>query len=292
MSLARGKYGIEYDARSQEDDSAGLGWIVVLALLALAAAVAVTVVRRVRALPDEAGPEPPEPPAVVAGSGAVTAAETPRPEARATTVRSDVLTAVSAKTRNLLMKFTEAEKSGDIVRQINAIEQIRAAGAGLPAALEADLVRQLGELNLRWLFDFANAQWVETVKVRPGDSAIRIAREHGATLASLKRLNPKLDVERLVAGRDVKVMNHPRFVLETRYGSRTLELRLNDKFFKRYGLRGPVTGSPGERKLEGRLRNFLADNGIWLNASDRGELELLIASHAALKIAPAESAAR
>lgn len=286
MSLARGKYGVEYDARRESDDSSGLGWVVVLAVLAVVSAFAVTVIRRVQTLPDES-PVPQED-AVSAPVPPSAAAVPPRPESEPIAARPDVITGATGKVRNLLMKLAEAEKSGDVVRQVNAIEQIRSVGAELPAGLDEDLARRLGELNLRWLFESANAQWVETVKVRPGDSAIRIAREHGSTLASLKKLNPGLDVERLVAGRDLRVMNHPHFTLSTAVGARVVELKLNDKFFKRYALRGPVTGSPGTRELEGRLRNFLAENGIWFNASDRAELELLLARHVVLKLAPAE----
>lgn len=287
MSLARGRFGVEYDARGNQDESPGLGWAVVFVVLAAAVSLAVTVVNRVRAIPEGPAEPPPPPleivtPAPAATPAGATATSAPPP----LEVKPDVFAGVPPKVRNLLMRLGEAEKAGDVVMQISTLEQIRELKADLPPALDADLVRRLGDLNVRWLFELANAQWVETVTVKSGDSATRIAHAHGATLASLRLLNPSLDVERLVIGRSVRVMNHPRFVIRVRAGERTADLWLNDRFFKRYTLRSAVGGKPGSRELEGSVRIFLAENGLWFHASDRTELETLLSRRTTLEIAP------
>ena len=285
MSLARGKYGVEYDARVREDDSSGLGWVVILAVLVATGSLALTVVHRVRSLPD-ADPE------AVSASGAVVRnpvapVRSAVTEPVSSAVAPGVLAECPPKLRNLLMKLGEAEKAGDIVMQVNAIEQIRALPGPLPGTLDEDLAKRLGELNVRWLFEFANAHWVAEATVKSGDTAIRIAQEHGSTFAALKRLNPGLDVEHLVIGDRVKVMDQPRCVLEVTAGGNRAELRLGGKFFKRYTLRGPVSGKVGERELDGPLRNFLAANGIWFFASDRSELETIVSRHLSLRVLPA-----
>lgn len=283
MSLARGKYGVEYDARVKEDDSSGLGWVVILAILVATGSLAVTIVHRARSIPDA---EPP-PPVETAGRDAVPVVRAAVTEPGSSSLVSpDVLSRCPPKLRNLLMKLAEAEKAGDIVLQVNAIEQIRALPGPLPGTLDDDLAKRLGELNVRWLFEFANAQWVSETTVKSGDTAIRIAQGHGSTFAALKRLNPGLDVERLVVGDRVKVMDQPRCALLVTSGGRQAELRLNGKFFKRYPLRGPVTGAVGGRELDKPLRNFLAENGIWFFASDRSELETIVSRHLSLTVQP------
>lgn len=284
MSLARGKYGVEYDARVRDDDSSGLGWVVILAVLVATGSLALTVVHRAKSLPNES----PEAASAVGASvrGPASPARAAVTEPVPSVVSPEVLVGCPPKLRNLLMKLGEAEKAGDIVLQVNAIEQIRALPDPLPGTLDEDLAKRLGDLNVRWLFEFANAQWVSEVTVKAGDTAIRIAQEHGSTFAALKRLNPGLDVEHLVIGDRVKVMDQPRCTLEVTAGGRRAELRLGGKFFKRYTLRGPVTGRVGERELDGALRNFLAENGIWFFATDRSELETIVSRHLALRILP------
>lgn len=284
MSLARGRYGVEYDARSGDDDSSGLGWAVVLAVLAATVTLAVTAVRRARSLPDEA--DPPSAGAVAETRPEERPGAAPPSSSEPVAVRPDVLAGVAPKIRNLLMKFAEAERSGDVATEVNVLEQVRAVPGGVPPDLGAELTRRLGALNLVWLFDLANAQWVETVTVKPGDSAIRLAREHGSTFASLRRLNPELDTGRLVAGRRLKVMNHPVFTLEAVAGARQADLRLNGKFFKRYELREPASGRPGLHELAGTVREFLAANGLRFTAEDRAELETLLARRTTVRIRP------
>ena len=48
MSLARGKFGIEYDPRKLEPESSGFGWVFVVVAFAALISLTVVVVNRVR----------------------------------------------------------------------------------------------------------------------------------------------------------------------------------------------------------------------------------------------------
>ena len=248
MSLAVGPYGIEYDPKRRESGSPALRGIVVFVLLAAAISLGVTLVRRASAssrgpVTDVAGdvqPEPEQPPAPSVEPEPEQPAEPPAPP-----IRVDPNVNRPVVVRNLLLRLEEAEKKRDVEMAIATIEQLRALPGQPIADKEDELARRLGELNLRWLFDLRNAQWVEQVTAKSGDSASRIAVNHGATLASLKRLNPTLDVDKLRVGAKVWTMNRPRFNLVVHKSSRMAELMLNDKFFKRYDLREAVSGEAG-----------------------------------------------
>ena len=279
MSLAVGPYGIEYDPKRRESGSPALRGIVVFVLLAAAISLGVTLVRRASSssrgpVTDVAGdvqPEPEQPPAPSVEPEPEQPAAPPAPP-----IRVDPNGNRPVVVRNLLLRLEEAEKKRDVEMAIATIEQLRALPGQPIADKEDELARRLGELNLRWLFDLRNAQWVEQVTAKSGDSASRIAVNHGATLASLKRLNPTLDVDKLRVGAKVWTMNRPRFNLVVHKSSRMAELMLNDKFFKRYDLREAVSGEAGLYETPGKLRPFLAEHGIWFNQPDRAELEVLL----------------
>ncbi len=273
MSFARGKFGIEYNPEKPDADRPWLLWAFALVFLVALVSLGVTVTRRVRAARAER---------TVAGAAAGQAVQPP-PSAKPLDLPPPPKLDVSemdrrpVKVRNLLMKLEEAEKKRDVELAISTIEQIRAL-PGTPAAdLDDKLARRLGALNIRRLFILKSGQWVADVVVKRGDSASRIARERGSTLASLKRLND-VDVNRVFAGQTLKVLNHPRFNLVVHRRTRIADLSLNGKFFRRYYLTAPVTGEEGTYETPDRLRTFLSENGIALTVADRAELEMLLPS--------------
>lgn len=297
MSLARGKYGIEYNPNQMEDDSSGLGWIVLAVVLVALVSLTWSLIVRWRAGKDD--PQlaiDPEPPAMaVTASGPVVEPDVPPPdassaEAPAVPAVTNEAPAVPAfapkvtaslikrpvKVRNLLMRLEEAEKRKDVEMAVSTIETIRGLPGSPAADLDDSLARRLGALNVRRLFTLKNAQWVKTVVVKRGDSASRIAAENGSTLASLARLNGG-KVDKVVLGKPLFVMNHPRFNLVIHRRSRTADLSLNGRFFKRYDLVGGVTGKVGAYELPARTRNFwLGELGVQFRPADRAELELLM----------------
>ena len=238
MSLARGKFGIEYNPKQMEPESSGFGWIIVLVAFAALISLAVVVVKRVRS--DEPVPETLE----ISAAAAVPQAAAQTDEAPQAVVRDTGFARRPTKVRNLLMRLEEAEKAHDVEMAVTTIESIRSLPGSPAADLDDALARRLGTLNLRRLFEVRNAQWVKAVTVGRGASASRIAAENGSTLASLARLNGG-KVDRIRVGAKLYVMDHPRFNLVLRRRTRIADLSLNGKFFKRYDLPGEVRAKEG-----------------------------------------------
>lgn len=289
MSYSRGKYGIEFEAPVARRRGSPLP-IVVVTLVALAAVVSfsVTLMRRVRASRAEtnevaaatsADGEPMHVlPAVdgLSDERSTKGTATADPTQVLIPVRDETAVRRPQKVENLLMRLEAAERKRDLVMAVDAIEQLRALPGAPAADLDDALARRLGNLNARWLFELSNAQWVTEVTVKGGDSLVRIAREHGATVASTMRLNPNVDPDRISVGQRLRVMNHPRFNLVVHRRARAADLQLNGKFFRRYDLVGPVLASAGAYELSSSARSFWAEKGLAFAPADRSELEMLL----------------
>lgn len=312
MSFARGKFGLEYNTVRRDDDSSGLlpKALVVAFLVALVSLVATVVSRRraamaeAEALPDPASAPVAEtvsepPPAIASDATNAVPDEASAPMQAPPVVEPKPVDPElpppekiepagdakrPAKVRNLLMRLEEAEKRRDVAMAVSTIEQLRALPGDPAADLDDALARRLGVLNMRWLFGSGKSPWVAEVVIRRGDNASRIAHEHGSTLASLKKLNGG-DADKLIAGKTLRVMDHPRFSLVVHRRTRTADLSLNGKFFKRYDLSGEVTGAVGAYEVPERPRQLLKDKGITLKPADRAELETLLPRGASILIA-------
>ena len=268
MSLARGKFGIEYNPKKLEPESSGFGWIVVIAAFAALVSLAFVVAKRIR------NEEPIVAQTVEASSAPV---QVEMPTSQVFQVSQEVVSRRPTKLRNLLMRLDEAEKRGDIEMAVGTIESIRSLPSSPAADLDDALARRLGALNLRRLFGLRCAQWVKTVTVRRGDSASRIAAENGSTLASLARLNGG-NVEKIRLGAKLYVMDHPRFNLVLHRRTRIADLSLNGKFFKRYDLRGDIRAKDGAYAIPDRRKVFWDVFGSVFDAADRSELDMLLPS--------------
>jgi len=260
--------------------SSGLGWVILAVVLSVLVALAWTLVRRLRAPAAEES-------ALEESVAAVPVAEHPSVQSTAEPTTSlafqafqplnTTLSQRPPKARNLLMRLEEAEKRKDVELAVTTIEDIRNL-PGTPAAdIDDSLARRLGALNLEWLFTLRNAQWVKSVKVGRGDSASRIAAENGSTLASLARLNGG-KVDKIVIGQKLYVMNHPRFNLVIHRRSRTADLSLNGKFFKRYDLAHEVKARDGTYEMPDKHRIFWTGLGGCFRTEDRPELDMLLPS--------------
>ena len=286
MSIARGKFGIEYFPRPQDEESKGTGWIVVAVALAATALLVSAGVRRLLAPSDE--PTPVDSPAQTAAHGEPQPSQTP---AAATNAPAQTTAAIVSEApplprgaeRNrphsaqiLLLKLEKAMEANDVELAVSTIEQLRALPGEAVADLDDKLARQLGELNIRRLFVARNRQWVRQAEVRPGDSATRIARESGSTLASLLKLNSLPSADKLRVGQRLYVMDHPKFTLVIHRAAKYADLSLKGKFFKRYDLAAPVAAPEGNYETPARLRAFFTEKGISLAQKDRAELEVLL----------------
>ena len=112
----------------------------------------------------------------------------------------------------------------------------------------------------------------------------RIAFENGSTLASFARLNGG-NVDKIVIGRKLRVMDHPRFSLVIHRRTRTADLSLNGKFFKRYDVQGEVRGKEGTYELPQSPRAFWRTLGVEFKVADRNEIELLMPAKAIVLVA-------
>lgn len=285
MSLTRLKYGIETDSRNERgNEHPGLGWIVVAIVVVAAISFIVTVLGRISAGSD------------VTDKPAESVITIDEDEKKAPPVLKDVppveidgFEGRSPKVRSLLMRLEKATESGQLEMQISTIEQLRDMRGAESADIAEELLPRLGQLNLSWLFDKNNPQWVTKVKIKGGDTASRIASEHGSTLASLKRLNGLSDAHRLVVGRELKVMNHPRFDIVLRVRLRAVDLYLNGKIFKRYFLpddAGEITVKPGNYRTPANLKDYFRRSNINLREVDLEELNMLVPRNSRFNVSP------
>ena len=275
MSFARGRFGIEYNTASRDDDSKGLlpAALAAVFLVALASLVWTIVSHYVR----KGG----------AGDGESAAAETVLQQSEAPPAGPPVEMPSPeplplngdgkrpAVVNNLLLRIEEARNKRDLAMEASTIEQLRSLPGSPAADLDNSLAKRLGYLNVSKLFGGRPSSWTTEVVVKRGDNAVRIAREHGSTLESLKRLNGG-DVDRLKVGQRLTVMDHPRFSLAVRRRQRTADLSLNGKFFKRYYLVADVTAGNGAYEVADGVRRLFQEKGVVLAEADRKELEALL----------------
>ena len=288
MAYERGKFGIEFNPVKPEPDRPWLLWALGIVFLVAFISLVITVTNRVRRhmrddaavraveiakeAPNSAINPPRSTPQSTAANPPRESAAAPKPPA----FDADDLSRRPVKVRNLLMRLEKAEVERDIEMAISTIEQLRSLPGAPAADLDDKLARRLGVLNIRRLFTLKSNQWVVDETVQRGDSASRIAYERGSTFASLRKLNPNLNLDKLKVGQTLKVMDHPRFNLVIRRRTRIADLSLNGKFFKRYYLTDDVKGEEGAYETPDRLRTFFQEKGISLSQSDRTELETLI----------------
>ena len=301
MAFERGKFGIEYDPRQSEEPSGGLGWVAAAIAFVALVSLAWTLVGRFRSRDDgvEIGEMLAEEPSLPVGaesqrpgkpgppsSGDALSKARPGPEAEtpARTIEDSDLLKRPLKLRNLLIRLEEAKKRRDIEMEVTTIELIRAMPGSPAADLDDSLARRLGTLNIRRLFELRNAQWVGQVTVKHGDVASRIASESGSTLASFARLNGG-NVDKVVLGKKMYVMSHPRFNLVIHRRTRTADLSLNGKFFKRYYIPGEVSGREGSYEFPASPKTFWRSLGVEFSAADRVEIETLMPPKASVIVA-------
>ncbi len=271
MSLARTKYGVEYNPRQLEKESNGLGWILAVVAVLTLVSLAVTLVGRYRdaererklAIEAEAAEKPVGPVEISSSASNVPSDET----GKVSVVEATRFDKRPPKLQNLLLRLEEAEKARNVQMAATTIESIRALPGSPAADLDDALARRLGTLNVRRLLTMRSSEWVKKVEVRSGQSASRIASENGSTLASFRRLNGKV-ADRLVAGAVVYVMDHPRFNLVIHRRQLCADLSLNGKFFKRYDLKAAPKFKEGQYEW--------VEIGSRVDFKDREELDLLL----------------
>lgn len=306
MAFAQGKFGIEYNTARNDDDSPGLlTWALGVVFLLAIISLAVTLTARAKRKANENLLVPAEVVAeIAAGSERTKSAPSGEPAENPSNVAAEQVAEAQpepeipppeeikiggtarrpAKVTNLLMRLETAEKNRDMAMAIETIEQLRSLPGNPAADLDDSLARRLGVLNMRRLFGPGKSPWTTEIIVKRGENASRIAYEHGSTLASFAKLNGG-NVDRVVIGKKLRVMDHPRFSLVIHRLTKTADLSLNGKFFKRYYLKSDVQGAIGAYEVPDRIRPFWKEKGIALELEDRTELEMLLPKGATILIA-------
>ena len=274
MSLARGKFGIEFDPLRDEERPSGRGILIGAAVLVVLVSFAATLVNRLRAR-TAGNPD----------AGAAVLAEAPRPAPSALPAPplspavppgKALLEERPRVVRNLLMRLTEAERDRDLSRQVETIELLRAQPGNPTADIDHELVKRLGRLNFRWMFGGGGSPWTAEVTPRKGNSAARIAKEQGMTVAALLKLNRWRNVDEMRPGSPVRVLNRPNFTLVVHRRSQLAELILDGKLFKAYELARPSRAAPGfYRTTDDPTRQF-ARLGLSFSPADFSELSLFL----------------
>jgi len=274
MSLARGKFGIEFDPLRDEERPSGRGILIGAAVLVVLVSFAATLVNRLRAR-TAGNPD----------AGAAVLAEAPRPAPSALPAPplspavppgKALLEERPRVVRNLLMRLTEAERDRDLSRQVETIELLRAQPGNPTADIDHELVKRLGRLNFRWMFGGGGSPWTAEVTPRKGNSAARIAKEQGMTVAALLKLNRWRNVDEMRPGSPVRVLNRPNFTLVVHRRSQLAELMLDGKLFKAYELARPSRAAPGfYRTTDDPPRQF-PRLGLSFSPADFSELSLFL----------------
>ena len=281
MAFVRGRLGIEYTTTPRNDDDGfRKGPLVAATLLVAAIIVAVNfVARKVREMKEPA--EDVAPAVTESPKPSAMPAETEKPKSSPKPRVTETIQRVShnrpPKLKQLLDRLDAAEKSGDTLVAIAAIEDIRAYPGDAAADLDDRLARRLGELNMIRLWEMKDARLVSEVTVRPGDNATRIARANGTTLAAIKKLNKAENIDLVKSGTKIKVMRLPRFILVVHLRLKTADLQLNGKFFKRYDIQeATAAAESGSFEVKSVASEFLAGHGLKFDPETSKELDTLM----------------
>ena len=287
---------IEYDTNRTKDPSGGWKWAVLTVLL-IAVAVSLASARFVsRSRPPVVAPDvqspvaaPPTPPPTVSTNAVRREpAPTPKPSPAAKEAESwaENASVRPARERTLLQRLADAERLGKLAIAVDTIEQLRARPS--MADLDDRLARRLGSLNVKRLFSGEPVPWVSETTVRRGQTVHRIAREHGTTVAAVRRLNRLGPHEEPAVGRRLRVLEFPKATFVVHKQTRYADLTLNGKLFKRYYVSTGKETSPGaypitSRAEEGPRSRFVA-LGIRVAPQDMLELDMFLAPGSTLTV--------
>ncbi len=97
--------------------------------------------------------------------------------------------------------------------------------------------------------------------IQSGDAVSTIARRFGVTQEYILRANELTDPNRIVVGRELRVLDNPAFTITVSKRARTLVMTLNGRFFKRYAVSvGRATDTPEGTFV---IRNRIVNPSWW-----------------------------
>ena len=292
---------IEYNSNREGDSSGGWKWAV-CAVLAVAVLVSFISARGCFRRKGGNDVRTPMPPNVVSGAPAVSpsagnagngesqtgnAVQRPLSEAaRQAESWSQNASGRPQLERTLLMRLADAERLGELEIAVDTIEKLRKKPS--MADLDDKLARRLGALNMERIFSGNPVPWVTETVVRRNQTVHRIAREHGSTVAAIRRLNnlaPGVEPE---PGRRLRVLEFPRAALVVHKQTRHADLSLGGKLFKRYYVTTKSGSPPGAYPITGKAdegpRARFASLGIRIAPVDLLELDMFLAPGSLLTV--------
>jgi LysM repeat protein len=192
----------------------------------------------------------------------------------------------STTDRNLLERLSTAVREKKISLEIDSLEKL--CRRPTLVDIKDPMLRRLGELNMKRFLSKEPSQWTTEVTVRRGDSLNRIAREHGTTLAAVRKLNNMVASDRITIGDKLRVPEFPGAVLEVHKSLKLADLNLKGKFFKRYAVttdpKKTLSGPPYPITREAGPRTRFKQLKISMSANDLQEMDLLLAPGSSLVV--------
>ncbi len=177
---------------------------------------------------------------------------TPSLASTPTTLESD-----GVQTSALIESARNALAGGDFV--LSRAQYTEAMQIELPAEEELEVRAQLRKLGRRTIFSDTvadNDPFTSHHVIQPGETLHKIAKAHSVTAAFLARINNIADMNRIQAGRRIKVVDGPFHAAITR-STYTLDVYLGRTFIDHFkvGL-GAEGGTPtGNWRVKDKLKN-------------------------------------
>jgi lipoprotein-anchoring transpeptidase ErfK/SrfK len=155
--------------------------------------------------------------------------------------------------RSLLAQAEEGAKKGDDAAARDAYLALLNGVTDGAARLEIE--ERIGALSVAIAVSRLPMTGKVAYVIQKGDSTSSIARRFGVTQEYLLRANGLSDPNRIVVGRDLRVLDNPAFAITVSKKEKTLTVTLGGQFFKSY----PVSVGRADETPEG---TFLIGNRI------------------------------
>jgi lipoprotein-anchoring transpeptidase ErfK/SrfK len=157
----------------------------------------------------------------------------------------------------LMASAEQAMSEGDLLLARAHFNEALDFGLTAPDKVEArSHLRRLGRETIFSSRCVKGDPFAEYYVVKPGDNLLKIAKDHDVTPALLARINGIADINRIQAGRRLKVVQGPFHVRITK-STHTLDVYLGDTFVEQFkvGLGAEDSTPSGKWIVKSKLKN-------------------------------------